>query len=61
MKRITVELSDFTLMKLEKRAAKFGMSAQDAARSIAKFGPRFFLDRLVGATNAPQPKTKPTE
>ncbi len=52
--KLTVILNQEDMCKLERRAAKIGMSASEAAHVIFTKGVPFFLSLLVGATNCPK-------
>lgn len=49
---ISTELNREDMIKLTRRAARIGMSPQEAFRLIATKGVKFFLALLVGATKA---------
>ena len=51
---ISTTLNREDMRKLERRAARIGMTATKAARIIYTKGATFFLSLLVGATNAPK-------
>lgn len=50
--QMSTEVSNDVMLKLERRAARIGLTAAEAARVIAVKGVEFFLGLLVGATNA---------
>jgi len=50
MATLTTHINMETQLKLERRAARVGMTPDDAVREIATKGVAFFLARLVGAT-----------
>lgn len=52
MASITTKINHEDMRKLERRAAKLGMTPKDAFRIIATKGVQFFLDLLVGATKS---------
>lgn len=50
MASITTKINQEDMRKLERRAARIGMTPKDAFRVIATKGVQFFLGLLVGAT-----------
>ncbi len=54
MANITTRINHEDMRKLERRAARIGMTPKDAFRVIATKGAKFFLTLLVGATKAAQ-------
>ncbi len=50
--KLATKINPETMLKLERRAARLGLSPNEAARIIAVKGPQFFLALLVGATRA---------
>lgn len=49
---LEVEINSETMLKLQRRAARIGMTADEAIRVIVSRGAEFFLGLLVGATMA---------
>lgn len=47
---ISTEINNETMIKLARRAARIGLTPEEAARVIATKGSAFFLNLLVGAT-----------
>jgi antitoxin component of RelBE/YafQ-DinJ toxin-antitoxin module len=52
--QLTTEINQETKLKLERRAARIGVTPEEAVRIIATKGVPFFLALLVGATKATQ-------
>lgn len=50
MSELTTEINYETRLKLERRARRVGMTVEEAVRTIATKGVKFFLALLVGAT-----------
>ena len=52
MANLTTSINLEDMRKLERRAARIGMTPEDALKVIAIKGVQFFLQMLVGATKS---------